>query len=140
MVERGVLMNSDKVREIQQELYEIKNMLGSKNKATEDAMFTYNAGLKHYQKRLDDNDIPSSMSFKEYLQKAKEVSLKPIDGKNVLAYKYRGGRVAKFDGSWFVSYVGGSGGTLVTAFPLRRGRSRFFELMRRDGGELITPR
>ena len=129
-------MNSKQIKELHQELYSIKQMINAKN--TYDAMFSYKAGMRHYEKRLADNDIPKNMTFKEYLQKAKEVSLKKIDGRNVLAYKYAGGRVAKFDGSWFVSYVGGPGGTLVTAFPLRRGKGRFFELMKRDGGQLLS--
>ena len=102
---------------------------------TKDAEFGFMNGKKHHEERLKNKEIPETMSFEDYLRKAKEVSLKPINGSTVRAYRYRGNRIGKSDGSWFVSYVGGIGGTLVTAFPLRGGWGRFEKLMDRDWGD-----
>ena len=85
---------------------------------TKDAEFGFLNGKKHHEERLKNKEIPETMSFEDYLRKAKEVSLKPINGSTVRAYRYRRNRIGKSDGSWFVSYVGGIGGTLVTAAPL----------------------
>lgn len=104
---------------------------------TKDAEFGFMNGKKHYEKRISSKEIPATMSFEDYLRKAKQVSLKQINGTTVRAYKYKGNRIGKSDGEWFVSYVGGIGGTLVTAFPLRNGWSRFEYFMDKDWGEEI---
>lgn len=103
----------------------------------EDADFSFRNGKKHYERHMELGELPRNMSLEQYFQKARNVSYKSINGRTVKAYRYGGNRTAKTDGEWFTSYVGGKGGTLITAFPLRRGVSRFHELMRRDDGEEI---
>ena len=124
-------MDYFKLQEILDELIGIKKLFKTKN---EDADFTFTNGKKHYEERIMLKEIDKTMTYEEYVTKARNVSFKSINGNNVKAYKYSGNRIAKTDGSWFVSYTGGKGGTLITAFPLRRGMSRFYELMDRDYG------
>lgn len=124
-------MNKEALQKIQAILLDIKNELRVK---VTDADFQFTNGERHYQKHMDDRELPSDMTLQQYLGKSKEVSLKSINGRNVRAYSYSGNKVAKTDGNWFVSYVGGKGGIIVTSFPLRGGASRFDSLMNRDYG------
>lgn len=125
-------MCSDKVIELQQELYEIKSILYLRvhKKEVEDAEFAFNNGLSHYNKHMTAGELPKNMTFEQYVSKAKQISMKAINGSSVKAYKYQGNRTAKSDGQWFVSYIGGIGGKIITAFPLRGGFDRFYKLMK----------
>ena len=120
-------------------LLEVKYALHNKAQ-TADAEFGYQNGRKHYQEHMDLRELPATMTYEEYVRKAREVSLKPINGKSVRAFEYYkdGYRTGKSDGQWFVSYVGGKGGTLVTAFPLRGGWGRYEYFLRRDKGVEIN--
>lgn len=102
-----------------------------------DAEFGFRNGMKHYEDRIRYEEIPKTMTYQQYFSKSKEVSLKRIDGKNVRAYRYKGDRIGKSDGKWFVSYAGGIGGTIITSFPLRNGWERFEYLLKRDEGREI---
>lgn len=99
-----------------------------------DADFSFRNGEYHYRKRLEDGDIPKTMTLKEYMTISKNVSLKQIGVGGVRAYKTQG-RIKKWDGMWFVVY---SGGTIVSSYPLRGGRSRFERLLDRENGVEIS--
>ena len=103
-----------------------------------DAVFSKGNGINHYNRHLELGDIPKTMTLQQYLDKAKEVSLKVIDSKTVRAFRFQGNRTAKTDGKWYVSYEGGKGGMLITAFPLRGGYSRFDRLCDSRGGTMIS--
>ena len=45
---------------------------------TKDAEFGFMNGKKHYEKRISSKEIPATMSFEDYLRKAKQESLKQI--------------------------------------------------------------
>lgn len=112
----------------------IKQCLKSASVAL-DAKFAYRNGMKHYDKRQKENVIPKSMTWEEYFKKAEEVSLKPINGKSVKAFKFNG-KIAKYDSSWFVVYTN-IRGIIITAYPLNGGWDRFYRLMKRDHGKPI---
>ena len=119
---------SKDVKQIISLLLDIKYSIGGQS-MIKDAEFTFENGQYHYEKHKKDNELPKGMTYEDYIKKARDVSLKSINGTTVSAYKYEGNRIAKTDGQWFVSYVGGKGGKLVTAFPLRGGYNRFYRLM-----------
>jgi len=103
---------------------------------TKDANFLKKDLIKHYNKRRNDGDIPATMTQEEYDKLCTATSTMSVNGTTVKGYKY-GSRIAKWDtrSNFYVSFAGG---TLITGFPLRGGKSRFYTLMERDGGTEFT--
>jgi hypothetical protein len=128
-----MISDKEKLQQIADALYKIRSMLSSKANVTEDATFSFDNAEIHYKKHMALGELPKSMTVREYMNKARDVSLKNIDGNNVRAYK-ADGRIKKFDGSWFVVY---NGNAIATAYPLRGGTRRFEELMRKESGKEI---
>lgn len=102
-----------------------------------DAVFHPNALEKHWEAHKygtssGSTQLPKQMTKTQYAKKAEHLSLQKIDGKRVRAYKYRGNRIAKCNGQWFVSYADGLNGNITTCFPASY--SDFERWMKRDNG------